>query len=102
GPPLLLRNDQVLRHHWIRLKLVGTKCPRDAIGAWVSAKVNQRILPRQVMPTRSYLSQSELSVTIGIGKATKVESLEIVWPNGATQKIVNPKIDTLTTITEGS
>jgi hypothetical protein len=99
GPPLLLRNDQRLGHHWIRLKLVGTKSNRDAIGAWVKARVGGRQLSRQVMPTRSYLSQSELPVTIGLGNADAPESVEIMWPSGVVQK-VSPKIDRLTVITE--
>ena len=100
GPPLLLRNDQDLHHHWIRLKLVGTKSNRDAIGAWVKVRVNGRTLWRQVMPTRSYLSQSELPVTIGLGDAVAVDSLEVIWPGGATQELSPPAIDRLTTITE--
>jgi hypothetical protein len=99
GPPLLLRNDQDLHHHWIRLKLVGTKSNRDAIGAWIKVRVNGQTLSRQVMPTRSYLSQSELPVTIGLGNATKPDSVEILWPGGATQQ-VSPRIDLLTTVTE--
>jgi hypothetical protein len=100
GPPLLLRNDQNLGHHWIRLKLVGTKSNRDAIGAWIKVRVNGHTLSRQVMPTRSYLSQSELPVTIGLGKANQVESVEINWPSGVMQKIAPPAIDRLTTIIE--
>jgi hypothetical protein len=99
GPPLLLRNDQNLRHHWIRLKLVGTRSNRDAIGAWVKARVNGRQFSRQVMPTRSYLSQSELPVTVGLGNADKPDGVEIVWPSGTIQKVV-PQIDRLTVITE--
>jgi hypothetical protein len=99
GPPLLLRNDQKLGHHWIRLKLVGTKSNRDAIGAWIKARVGGHLLSRQVMPTRSYLSQSELPVTIGLGAADHVESVEITWPSRIVQK-VSPQIDRLTVITE--
>ena len=98
--PLLLRNDQKLNHHWLRLKLVGTKSNRSAIGAWITVRVNGQTLSRQVMPTRSYLSQSELPVTIGLGKATRIESVEITWPSGAPQKLASPTIDRLTTITE--
>jgi hypothetical protein len=60
---LLLRNDQRFGHHWLRLKLVGTRSNRDAIGAWIKVRVGGQTLSRQVMPTRSYLSQSELPVT---------------------------------------
>jgi hypothetical protein len=100
GPPLLLRNDQNLHHHWIRLKLVGTKSNRDAIGAWIKVGVNGHTLSRQVMPTRSYLSQSELPVTIGLGAAEKADSVEIDWPGGFKQKITPPPIDRMTVITE--
>jgi len=100
GPPLLLRNDQSLHHHWIRLKLVGTKSNRDAIGAWIKVRVGGHTLSRQVMPTRSYLSQSELPVTIGLGDATNLDSVEILWPGGSTQKVSPPAIDRLTVITE--
>ena len=98
GPPLLLRNDQQLNHHWIRLKLVGTKSNRSAIGAVVKVRLGNQTLTRQVMPTRSYLSQCELPVTIGLGKATRIDSLEILWPGGSVQKVDAPRLDTLSII----
>jgi hypothetical protein len=100
GPPLLLRNDQNLHHHWIRLKLVGTKSNRDAIGAWIKVRVNGQTLWRQVLPTHAYLSQSELPVTIGLGNADKVDSVEINWPSGTRQKVENVLIDHPMTVTE--
>ena len=98
GPPLLLRNDQNLAHHFLRLKLVGTKSNRDAIGAWVTVRLGKETLARQVMPTRSYLSQSELPVTIGLGKATTFDELEITWPGGEKQKVTNAKLDATTVV----
>lgn len=71
GPPLVLRNDQQLGHHWVRLKLIGSAANRSAIGAWIKLRVGSQVAWRQVMPTRSYLSQSELPVTIGLGKSDK-------------------------------
>jgi hypothetical protein len=100
GPPLLLRNDQQLGHHWLRLKLVGTKSNRDAIGAWITVHVGGRVLKRQVMPTRGYLSQSELPVTIGLGDAAKPEEVEILWPSGARQQVENVAVDQPMTVTE--
>jgi hypothetical protein len=98
-----LRNDQELGHHWLRLKLVGTKNNRDAIGAWVNVRVGEETLSRQVMPARSYLSQSELPVTIGLGKRDQIEALEIVWPGGAKQQIepARIKLGATTIIEEG-
>jgi enediyne biosynthesis protein E4 len=93
GAPLLLRNEQKLGHNWLRLKLVGTRSNRDAIGAWIRVRVDRQTLSRQVMPTRSYLSQSELPVTVGLGKAAKVDALEILWPTGAIQNLSNPRLN---------
>jgi enediyne biosynthesis protein E4 len=100
GPPLLLRNDQTLNHHWLRLKLVGTKNNRDAIGAWVKVRVNGHTLARQVMPTRSYLSQSELPVTIGLGEAKEIDEVEVIWPGGAVQKVKGLLVDQLNRVEE--
>ena len=93
--PRLLRNDQQLGHHWIRFRLVGTNCQRDANGARIELYQGGRILPRQVMPTRGYLSQSELPVTFGLGQNDQVERVVIHWPDGTTQEIVNPAVDQL-------
>lgn len=101
GPPLLLRNDQNLNHHWIRLRLTGTRSNHDAIGAWIKVRLDNQTITRQVMPSRSYLSQSELPVTIGLGNATQIQSVEIAWPGGAVQRVDPlPKLDTLTRVVQ--
>jgi hypothetical protein len=87
--PILLRNENTLNHKWVRLRLMGKSSNRSAIGAWVHARVSGQKIWRQVMPTRSYLSQSELTVTLGLGQAESLESLEIIWPGGNHQKIDN-------------
>ncbi|MBM3846532.1 MAG: CRTAC1 family protein [Verrucomicrobia bacterium] len=100
GPPLLLRNDQQAGNRWIRLKLEGRKSNRSAIGAWVRIKTSAGLLARQVMPTRSYLSQSELPVTIGLGKEAKVESIEVQWPGGERKSIPMPALNVETRVRE--
>jgi len=100
GPPLLLRNDQSLGHHWLRFKLQGTRSNRDGIGAWVRVKIGGHTLARQVMPTRSYLSQSELPVTIGLGTSTQWDSIEVEWPGGQKQKVAQARLDGMTTVEE--
>lgn len=99
GKPMLLRNEQSLQHNWIRLKLVGTKSNHDAVGTWVHARVAGKDLWRQVMPTRSYLSQSELPITIGLGTAKEIELLEAKWPDGSIQKI-EPQIGKTLVVTQ--
>ena len=100
GRPLLLRNDQGTGHHWLRLKLIGTRSNRDAIGAWVRARVGKQWLARQVTPTHSYLSQSELPITIGLGAAAQADEIEILWPSGKTQKVTDARTGELTTVLE--
>ena len=68
-------------------------CNRDAIGAWIEVFADDRVLPRQVMPTRGYLSQSELPVTVGLGSASAVDKVVIHWPGGGTQTIQRPAVD---------
>ena len=98
GPPLLLRNDQKLNHHWIRLKLVGKRSNRDGIGAWIKVRVGNKTLRRQVMPTRGFLSQSELPVTFGLGRAERVDEVTVEWPGGAVQSVNDVPLDQLTAV----
>jgi hypothetical protein len=95
GKPLLLRNNQSLGHHWLRIKLVGDgrKVNRDAIGAWIELTSNGETQRRQVMPTRSYLSQVELPVTFGLGEVSVVDSLTVRWPDGTEQQVTVLGVD---------
>ena len=100
GPPRLLRNDQPSGHHWLRLSLRGTRSNRDAIGSIVEVRVGAETLRRTVMPTRGYLSQSELPVTFGLGDRTQVDEVRIRWPDGSTQQLRDVAMDALTTIVQ--
>ena len=98
--PRLLRNDQTIGHHWLRVKLVGKSSNRDAIGATVEVLARDIVQTRRVSPTRGYLSQTELPVTFGLGVADTVDRLTITWPNGKTQVILRPKLDQLLVVEE--
>ena len=102
GSPKLLRNDQELDHHWIAFKLVGSTCNRDAIGATIEIQQGDEILRRQVMPTRSYQSQSELPITIGLGDTQSLETVTITWPDGTSQRVDNPTLNQLHEIRQPS
>ena len=95
GQPLLLRNDQELGHHWLRIKLIGHQTNRDSIGAVVELKAGNVVQKRQVMPTRSYLSQTELPLTFGLGNLTAVDHLRVQWPDRSVQNIDNVAMDSL-------
>jgi hypothetical protein len=88
----------------LRVKLIGTKSNRDAIGATVTATTNSgATLSRMVKDGSSYLSQSELPLTFGLGKPgnTKSIRLQIRWPSGRTDSIANIKPNQSITIQEG-
>lgn len=90
GPPKLFRNDQTEGNHWLRLKLTGTKTNRDAIGAAVRVVTAAGSQTKVVMPTKSYLSQSEPTLTFGLGKETALESVEIKWPGETEFTTITP------------
>ena len=98
--PRLLRNDSALGHRCLRVKLVSTTANRDAIGAWVVVRIEGKTQRRQVMPTRSYLSQVELPVTFGLGQADRVDELSITWPDGSTETIKNLLAGSTHTLTQ--
>jgi hypothetical protein len=101
GPARLLRNDTGGNHR-LRLTLVGTTSNRDAIGAKVRVLRDQGgPLSRMVKTGSSYLSQSELPLTFGLGAATKVTAIEITWPNGTTERVAGVDADQALTIQEG-
>jgi hypothetical protein len=89
GPAYLYRNDQLSGHRSLRVRLVGTKSNRDAIGATVRAFAGGEMSSRTVKSGGSYLSQSELPVTFGLAKRDSVERLEVHWPSGGTNEFRN-------------
>ncbi len=89
GPAYLYRNENVVGNHSIRFHLVGTKSNRDAIGALVRMSGNGQTQSRVVKGGSSYLSQSELPVTFGLGKHAAIERVQIEWPSGAKEEFKN-------------
>jgi hypothetical protein len=100
GPALLLRNDQDLGHHYVRLRLVGKGANRDAVGAWAELTAGGVVQRRQVMPVRSYISSVEPELTFGLGTTESVDSLTVTWPDGATQSVEGVEIDGLRVVEE--
>jgi hypothetical protein len=96
----LYRNDQQLGHHWLRLKLVGAGDNRNAIGARLALTAGGITQYRDLMPTRSYLSQVELPVTFGLGRHAAIDALDITWPDGTQQSLRPAAVDTTLTVTQ--
>lgn len=86
GPAYLYRNDQGAGNRSIRFKLTGTKSNRDGIGAVVRVYYGGLSQMRIVKSGSSYLSQSELPVTFGLGGRDRIDRVVIEWPSGRTEE----------------
>jgi hypothetical protein len=89
GPATLFRNDQLAGNRSLRFRLVGTTSNRDGIGATVRIFHEGTSQSRLVKSGSSYLSQSELPVTFGVGKRDRVDRVVVVWPSGRTEEFKN-------------
>jgi enediyne biosynthesis protein E4 len=98
--PSLLRNDVSGNNHWVKIKLIGTKSNRSAIGARVTARYSGKSQAQEVLAQASFYSANDLRLHFGLGSSEKVD-LEIRWPNGGMEKIANAPRDRFLTIKEG-
>jgi hypothetical protein len=89
GPAALFHNEQLAGNRSIRLQLAGTKSNRDAIGAVVRLECGGLNQSRMVKGGSSYLSQSELPVTFGLGKRGTADRIVIQWPSGRVEEFKN-------------
>ena len=103
GPAHLLRNDGGNANHYLRLQLVGTRVNRDAVGSLARVLLpGGAASPWAMVKTgSSYASQSELPLTFGLGRAVRVEKIEIKWPDGRTETLPGAAADQQLVITEG-
>jgi hypothetical protein len=108
GPPQLLRCDSSSGNNWIKVKAIGTKSNRSGIGARVTciATFRGETKPhRQIDEVRSgggYFSQGDLRVHFGLGKANKVDVLEIRWPSGQVDTMKDVAVNQVVFVKEGA
>ena len=100
-PPSLLRNDVSGNHHWLKVKLVGVKSNRSAIGARVTARYGGRVQAQEVMSQASFYSSNDPRLHFGLGAAGTAD-LEVRWPDGTHEKFDRVRADRLVVIREGS
>ena len=100
-PPSLLLNHGVAGNHRVLFKLIGTKSNRAAIGARVTVRAGKLVQFNEVRGGASYLSQNDLRLHFGLGKESKLDSVEIQWPSGLIEKLQNLAPDSIYTLVEG-
>ena len=101
GSPMILRNHGIPGRHWISFELAGSKSNRLALNARVKVVAGGITQTDEIHSGGSYLSQNDLRVHFGLGSATKVESVEIRWPSGATETLKNLAADSFYAVLEG-
>ena len=100
-PPALLHNNGGTRNHFVSFKLVGVKSNRDAIGARIRLQSGGISQIREIEGGGSYLSQSDLRASFGLGSSTDIDLIDVSWPSGAHQTFRHLAADKFYQIIEG-
>lgn len=101
GGARLYRNDLNSSNRSVRIALRGAKSNRDAVGARVRARIGSTWHSRMVRTGSSYLSQSELPLTFGLGSAAGFEEIQVEWPSGARERLGRVSAGRSLVVTEG-
>jgi hypothetical protein len=101
GPALLLHNRTTGAAHWIRLDLRGAGGNRFALGARVTARAAGQVWVAEVSPASSYLSASDPRIHFGLGPVERLETVEVRWPSGRVETLVDVAADRILLVAEG-
>ena len=99
--PNLLRNDGGNAGHWLQVKTVGTRSNRMGIGARVRVRADSLVQIREIRSGSSYLSQNDMRAHFGLGERTRADTVEVRWPAGSVDRLVNVPADRLIVVEEG-
>ena len=102
APPSLLRNDSDGVHHWLTVRLEGTRSNRQGIGATVLVTSGGRTQARAVLSQSSYYSVDDLRPSFGLGAARVADRIEVRWPAGGVDVVNAVAADRVVTIREGA
>ena len=100
GGASLFRNEGGNQMNFLRVKTIGTKSNRDGIGTKVVLTAGNTTQRKMVRTGGSYCSQSETTLTFGLGKAERIESLQVIWPSGGIDQYTNLAVNRLITVIE--
>jgi hypothetical protein len=98
----LLRNDGGNRLNSLLVRTSGTKSTRDGIGARLKLTVGGKVLRRDVKAGSSYLAQNDPRIHFGMGKSPRAERLEILWPSGVVDVVLDIQANQIMTVQEGA
>ena len=98
--PQILMNATATTNHWLILKLVGTKDNRDGLGTRVKITTADGVQFNHATTAVGYSSSSDKRIYFGLGKNTVVDKIELAWPTGVKQVLMNVKSDQVLTVVE--
>jgi tetratricopeptide (TPR) repeat protein len=101
GPGILLRNDGGNGNRWLQVRLEGRQSNRSAFGARLRLVAGGTVQVREVGSQASYLSQNSLTEHFGLADAERADTLEITWPSGSRQVLVDIVADQILEVVEG-
>ena len=101
--PILLRNNAGRDNHWLGVRLIGTKANIDAVGAKITYQSGDLKRTQSKVGGGSYLSSHDPRMVLGLGKKTKIDWLEVQWPqpSGKTERFTDLPVDRYIAIVEG-
>ena len=100
--PVLLRADSTTGNNWISIKAIGAKSNRSGVGARIKIVTEEQTQIDEVRSGGSYYSQNDLRVHFGLGKTTKVKSIEVRWPSGAVDTLKDVAAGQVVIVREGA
>jgi hypothetical protein len=100
--PSLLRNDGGNANHWLEVLLIGTRSNRDGVGASLKLTAGGSVHVEQAKGGMSYMSSNDPRIQFGLGRRTKIDSLEITWPSGQVDRLTNIPVDQIIAVKEGA
>ena len=97
---VLLRNEGGRRGNWLHVQAQGTASNRFGLGATVRVLAGGRLQVREINTTASYLSSNDPRLHVGLGAATTVTQLEVLWPSGRRQVLNDIRANQILVIKE--
>jgi hypothetical protein len=101
GVGILYNNQSKTNNNWLKIRLEGQMSNRDAYGSKVKITLGQRSLVKPLVSGEGYFSSNANELHFGLGKADKVDKLEVKWPNGIIQTFANVRGNQTILIVEG-
>ena len=98
---VLLENRGGNRNAWLHVKLIGTADNRDGIGSKIRMMAGNLTQIREINAGASYMSFNSLTAEFGLGKESMVDLLEVIWPNGASERFSDIRVNQRVVVTQG-